>query len=337
MSWIKENYEKAALGGAAVVALGLGALMWSNHNAAKEAFVYELPEQKKDASVEGLPGIEEIEKSFKSPHEIIQPIVNDRQVDLFTSVPIVVKKGDIDKAVDLFNDDPVHEGIKNTFWIKNGIDPGFENSPDLDPDEDGFSNREEYLAGSKPLGFKSHPDPVLKLAIVNVETNQMHIKPTFFNGNSTFRLETKKGQRLDKMPLKPIAPGAIIPFTSDEMKARFKFVSIDGDERNRVWTIEDQKPNKAGVKYEFNKRGEIVGAEKRDFGIMDSTVEFKLKALKEEGKTFKVEENMTFTLPIKGGDEKKEYLFKSIDLTQKTAVIEYKNKAGEIATHTVKF
>lgn len=338
MSWISENYEKAALGGAAVIAVALAALSWKSHSDAAAEYEVALPAQSDDANVEGLPLILETDKSFKSAHEISRNSVNDREVDLFTSVPIFIKKGDLANPIDLFKGEAIHEGIDNMFWIKHGLDPGCEHSADLDPDEDGFSNREECIAGTNPVDFDSHPDPVLKLAIAAVTTEQVHVKPAAFDGRATFRLEDKKGNNLNKMKPTPIAPGSVISFSGAKMKERFKFVAVEGTGlRDRVWTIEDLKPNKKGTQYKFDRKGNLQGAPNREFGIMDSTVEFKLEALKAGGESFKVEENMSFELPSQGGEGKKAYVFKSINLKEKLVVIEYKASDGSIAIHQIKF
>lgn len=336
MSWISENYEKAALGGAAVIAVGLVAVIWNNHSEAADAYTYTLPSQQKDASVAGLAHIVDTQASFGSVHEIVKPSDNGRPVDLFTSVPIFVKKGAMLDPVDLLKGASVHEGIDNTFWIKYNLDPGYDNAPELDPDGDGFTNGEEYTANTDPTKYDSHPDPVLKLAVVKVNTSQYHLKPAFYSGRSTFRLETKKGDGLNRMR-EPIAAGNVIAFDKESMQNRFKFISVEGDtNRNRVWTIEDLKPNKKGVIYKFTKKGNLVGDAEREFGIMDSIVDFRLDALDESSNVFSVEENTKFSLPNKEG-AKKNYLFRKIDLTEKTIEIDYKNAGGEVVTHVVQF
>ena len=335
MSWFSENYEKAAIGGAAAIVVGLGFIIWSSHNAASGAFEVEASEKIDDASVAGLPRMQEVNESLTKDHEIVTASVNDRSVNLFTSIPLFVKRNDESTAIDLEEGGAVHEGIDNKFWLQYGLDPGFENSPQLDPDEDGFTNMDEYTAGTSPVEFDSHPDPVLKLAIVSVETTQLHIKASNFGSDkATFRIETKGRKSLGKINT-PIKPGELIAFTNDFMKNRFKFVSYSKDSGVGLWEIEDLKPNKKGRRYLFNRRGNMAGAAKREFGIMDSIVEFELKAIKQEGKTFKVEENNKFSLPY--GAEEKNYLFKSIDLDKKMITIEYKDKDGEIKMHSINF
>ncbi|MGJ8676271.1 MAG: Amuc_1099 family pilus-like system protein [Akkermansiaceae bacterium] len=337
MSWISENYEKAALGGAAVIALGLGALIWSNNDKASGAFDFDQPKQNHDASVAGLEAMMSTNESFTSTQEVIKSSVNGRKVDLFTSVPVYVKRGDLSNSVDLGKDGDVHQGIENSFWLKYGLDPTFDNSPQLDPDGDGFSNQEEYTAGTSPVNYESYPELVLKLSVVSVDTVQLHIKPSAYSGKSTFRLENKKGNRLNKMGLEPITPGAIIPFNDEYMQGRFKFVATKGEGRNMIWVIEDLQLNKKGKVYEFDRKGNMQGAPDREFGIMDSKVTFELKALDQKGKTFIVEENNRFSLPYSEASENQSYLFKSIDLVNKIITIEYKNKEGLIKTHPVKF
>ena len=338
MSWISENYEKAALGGAAIVAVALVGFSIKSHKDANAEYALELPKPNTDANVSGLDHIAEVVECFESEHEIARSSVNGREVDLFTSVPIVVKAGDLTEPIDLLKDGDIHEGIKNEFWTKHGIDPSFENTPHLDPDKDGFTNKEEAMADTSPVDYNSHPDVVAKLMVVNVATEQVHIKASSHKGGSTFRLENKNGDRINRTKLEPIAPGGMIAFVGEKMKDRFKFAAIAGGNlKGFVWTIADMKPNKLGVTYQFTRKGALVGDPDRNVGIMDSTVEFKLMALDGASKTFKAEENTSFELPVKGGEEMKSYLFKSINLAEKEVTIEHKAADGVVVESKINF
>jgi len=219
--------------------------------------------------------------------------------------------------------------MPNTWWLEYGIDPGFSDSPEQDPDDDGFSNREEYIAKTDPKDFKSHPDPVTKLKVVGVKTTRVHVKPTDFGGGQfTFRLQTKGGVRVNKMGPNPIRVGDDIVFDGDLMKNRFKLLALEEKEvvkggirqNQRIWVLGDKQPNKLNQKHRVDRQGNP--------GILDSTVEFSLEALKENGKAFKVPENTTFSLPFDEAAKEKPYLLKNVDLPNKEIEVEYTDKEG---------
>ncbi len=160
MSWFSKNYEKAALGGAVVVALGLGYLGWSKIGAVESDFPNPLSGAGKgDPAVAGADLIPKAEQSIKIDRTWTKGIDPDgeRPVDLFTGVPLVIKSSEPDKAIDPIEDAPIHDPIPNTWWLDNRIDPGFADSPGRDPDGDGFSNLEEFQAKTDPNNPKSVP------------------------------------------------------------------------------------------------------------------------------------------------------------------------------------
>lgn len=344
MSWLSDNYEKAALSGAAVVALALGAVVISNKDAVEESFNRESVTPDNDVSVPGFVKIAFVRDSLSQTHIIPRPNVDGREVELLTGVPLFAKRDDIANPVDLLKSPAVHQRIPNEWWLKHELDPGFSDSPELDPDNDGFSNREEFVARTDPNEFKSHPDPIAKLAAVSVTTTTVRIKPSGFGeGLFKFKLLTRRGADRNKMD-NPIGKGANIEFKSPLMQKRFKFDSFVDEEvekhgakqLERFWIIEDLKPNKVGQKYRFDRQGMRVdpGA---PVGVVDHTVEFTLQALKQGGSPFKIEENIRFSLPFDEKAKKKPYLLKKVDENAKTIEIEYLDVDGKTQTHQLSY
>ncbi len=344
MSWFSDNYEKAALGGAALIAVALAALHFTGQDDVEASFKLNSPKHNQETGVSGLDKIIAVKKSLAIIHEIHQEDVDGRKVDLFTGVPLFSKIDDLDNPVDLLKSDPVHAGIPNAWWLKYGLDPGYADSPDRDPDKDGFTNREEFTAGTDPTEFKSHPDPILKLVAVSVNYRQLHIKPTDYgNGDSVFKLETPRGMTLNRMG-DPIKAGNVIPFKNEFLKDRFKWLSSEKKQMpngmdNTIWIIEDLAPNKQGRKYRFDKKGNLDGEKTRAFGkgIMDSVVELTLQALGEGGNPFVVDENTRFSLPFDAQSTQKPYLLKNVDLVNKSIEVEYTDKDGKKKSHVMKF
>ena len=158
MSWFSKNYEKAALGGAVVVALGLAYLGWSKFGGVEEDFGTGLKGGgNNNTAVAGADLIPKALQSMKLDRTWKQALDGERPVDLFTGIALFIKSSDPEKPVDLLKDAPVHPPIPNTWWLENRIDPGFADSPDRDPDGDGFSNIEEFNAKTDPNNAKSHP------------------------------------------------------------------------------------------------------------------------------------------------------------------------------------
>ncbi|MGB1261191.1 MAG: Amuc_1099 family pilus-like system protein, partial [Akkermansiaceae bacterium] len=289
MSWVSENYEKAAIGGASVVALALGFLAFKSQGDSSKAYEREPVSKKNDTEIPGKDRMGEIKKSLSVEHIIHERNINGRKVNLLTGVPLYIRKGELKKPVDLMNSENVHNGMKNQWFADNDIDIGFSDSPDRDPDNEGFSNREEYEAGTDPKSASSHPDPISKLALVSVKSVRHHLKPTDFGaGRHKFKLLNQRGIDKDKMGQDPIEKGTVIPFTKDYMPERFKFVGTEtkkdpnGGREGTIWLIEDLAENKKGKIYRIDRRANP--------GIVDSTATFTLNALGQDGSKFTIPE-----------------------------------------------
>lgn len=343
MSWLSKNYEKITLGAAAAIAIAVVVVGFRNKGQLAEAFQLSAPKQNTETGVAGLAATVAAKTSLETEHEIRQADVDGRKVKLFTGVPLYAKKDDLKDPVDLLKSDPVHPGIANTWWAEYDIDPGYSDSPDRDPDSDGFTNREEHDAETDPTDPDSYPEPVTKLAATGIKTTQVHIKPTAADPGaegkqSTFKLETKGGSTINKMKLDPVSPGNIIPFVKPLMQNRFKFAGLDKRQNpNRtvdiIWVIEDLQPNKKGTSYRFDKRGDLDGHPRRALGIMDSKVELTLQAMGQEDKPFEVEENTYFSLPYDEKAANKPYLLKAVDQSEPKAEVEYTDKGGNKQIH----
>jgi hypothetical protein len=237
-----------------------------------------------------------------------------------------------EEPIDLLKDAPVHPPIPNTWWIEHRIDPGFANSPSGDPDEDGFSNLEEFKAKTDPNDAKAVPLLIAKLMYLKDESLGWVIRPSFGQGGSfPFRYQDTKGGINQTSGAEPIAPGGLF-FSKGPMMNRFKLLGsevrremdprVKMDKDNTYVKIEDQRPNKKGVVYELPSP---LSEERRNEYIKwDRTAVLSLEALGLNGKEFKVEENTTFALPPDSG--KKDYLLKTV--TPDSVEVEYTTSAG---------
>ncbi len=92
------------------------------------------------------------------------PIRNNKAVPLFKSVLLVLKD---DQIYDMFLEDPPLRPPMTNVWLRtNNLQYLVPNVGDLDPDEDGFTNLEEFQASTNPNDPNSHPPITTKLYLV---------------------------------------------------------------------------------------------------------------------------------------------------------------------------
>jgi hypothetical protein len=341
MSWFSTHYEKALLGAAVVIAIGLGYLGWSKFDSMNQEFGIKLVGGgNNNTAVANAEWIPKTLQSMRLDRTWTPANDGDRPVDLFTGIPLFIKNTDPEKALDLLTDAPVHPPIPNSWWLENHIYPGFANSPDRDPDGDGFSNIEEWTAKTDPNNDKAHPPLINKLVYVKDESLAWVIRPSHgLNGAFPFNYSDSK-RRKNKLPAgEVIQPGGLF-FSTPPMQDRFKLLGSEvRKEMNKAinlevevtWVrIEDQKPNKKGTVYEIP--APLADNRQNDFAQFDRTAVLSLYALGLSGKDFKVEENTTFALPQ--GTAKKDYLLKQV--TPASITVEYSDAQGNRKTVEIK-
>lgn len=343
MSWFSKNYEKAALGGAVAIAIGFAYMGWSVQTGVESDFSAASTlkgDGNKFTSVKDAELIPKAIASMKLDRSWTQATIDERPVDLFTGIPLFVKATSPDKAIDPLEKggEMVHPPIPNLWWIEYRLDPGFGDSPSRDPDEDGYSNMEEFEAKTHPNDSKSHPALIQKLMYVGDETFGWVITPGYDDGNGAFgfKLFDVKLQIINKTGIaNPIQQGNLF-FGAGVMPNRFKFLGsekrtemdkkINIPREVTIVRIEDQRPNKKGTVYEFP--APLPEQRMRDYYKYDRTAIFSLEALGESGKTFKVEENMTFGLPLSSPTKN----YRVDKITPESVIIEYTDASGQKTT-----
>lgn len=334
MSWFSKNYEKAALGGAVLAALGLAYLGWSKLSGVEGEFGTGLKGAgNNNTAVPGAESIPMAIQSLKIDRSWTQGVDGERPVDLFTGISLFVARSAPDRSVDLLKDEPVHPPIPNTWWIEKRLDPGFADSPDRDPDGDGFSNREEFLANTDPNSDESHPPLIGKLMYQRDDSLVWVIRPSFgSDGKFPFTFEDGKGNKNRVSAAKMIAPGEIF-FPEEPMKNRFKLLGSEvrkvPNPRTKIDTdvtivkIEDQRPNKKGTVYEFPSP--MPDDDRKNLYLKyDRSAILTLEAIGNSGTEFTVEENTAFALPHEKGE--KTYFLKSV--TPDSITVEYPDADG---------
>lgn len=338
MSWISKNYEKAALGGTAVVAIGLVFFGWSRFGSVEKDFG-DTPRGrgKEKTAIAGADQIPRSRQQLQSDRTWDASVIpGGRPVDLFRGVPLFVSRENPEKALDPYSGPEIHEGIPNSWWLKNYIDPGFADSPSRDPDGDGFTNLEEFQAKTDPNSDKEVPAVIAKLMYVKDESLMWVLQPRYGSeGKFPFKYRDSDKQENKVRPSKMVGPGDLF-FATDPMAKRFKFLgSEERTEMNEKVNIEmkvtyvrieDQRPNKKGKIYELP--APLSDQRANEHLQYDRTAVLSLEALGLSGTEFKVEENTRFALPPTA--ETKDYLLKSVE--PKSIVVEYTDASGERKT-----
>ncbi|TAG10033.1 MAG: hypothetical protein EAZ42_05065 [Verrucomicrobia bacterium] len=334
MSWFSQNYEKAALGGAAVVALGVLYLGWSKFASVSENFTMDMAGSgNNNTAVTNADHVPKAIASLSMDRNWKSGEVDGRAVDLFVGIPLFVASKEPTKPLDPFKGEMIHPPIPNKWWIDNRIDPGFSDSPQQDPDGDGFSNLEEFNAKTDPNNPAAIPSLIAKLMYVKDESLGWVLRPSYeSNGSFPFRYEdtTRRTNTTGGMNL--IAPGQTF-FAKPPMDNRFKLLSSEvRKELNKninvemdvmIVRIEDQRPNKKGVIYELPSP--LPEQRKNEFIQYDRSAVMSLEALGQNGRQFVIEENTAFAVPPDA--PKKQYFLKKV--TPEKIEVEHTNDAGE--------
>lgn len=335
MSWILSNYEKALLGASVLISLVLIWFGLSQFQHADKDFSATLRGAGSDeTAVEGAERIAKTMQSMELDHGWKLGMAEDRSVALFTGIPLFIKRDRPDRAIDPMKGSEIHPGIDNSFWLDNRLDPGFADSPLRDPDGDGFSNLEEYRAGSDPADRDDHPPLIAKLKYKGDDTVVWLLKPSFVNlkGELPMAYEDTKGMKNKAGAGSPVKPNEVF-FTAGAAQNRFKYLgheelkrvnpSTNIEETLTLALIEDQKFNKRGRIYKIPAPLKL--GQRKEFYQYDRSAIMVLEALGAGSQEMIVEENTSFGLP--SDSDEKRYLLKSV--TPDAIEVEYKNEQGE--------
>lgn len=299
MSWIKENYEKAALGGAAVLLAGIGAVTFlgGDKQVSAKAMAYDHSDDPGTERLSDLAAVLEV----RSAHASIRPkVVSGREVDAFVGQALYQSENS-DQPIDLYESGPVHAGIANAWWREHQLDPTFANAPERDADKDGFTNREEFEAMTNPVDPSSHPSLLAKLTGDGVGVFKMQMRWSVFDSETItiYYQDTKRARFNERVTL----GGEFFARENDSVNARFKIAAEQTkatDVRGRqqdAYVITDLASRYKGTdreKVTLLRRGPKSGGFNE---IQDKSVNLRLHALGKSGESFEVNEFEKFALP----------------------------------------
>ncbi|MEI6277895.1 MAG: Amuc_1099 family pilus-like system protein [Verrucomicrobiae bacterium] len=176
MDWIKTNYERALLGLSALVLIACAGWLSLQALSFPESFSGRNSSKKPDNTI-ALPDVNAVDAASAlssapgawSPHE----------GSLFVSRPYVVINGKLFDPLEGGED--LHPPIKNAWLLKYNLDYSAPDIKDQDPDNDHFTNLEEFLAGTDPTNDKSVPPYHTKLRLTKFDPVPFRLK---FSGDS---------------------------------------------------------------------------------------------------------------------------------------------------------
>jgi len=183
MDWIKTNYERALLGlFAAVLLISAGLAAWQATSFS--ALFADRKNPKQPDNTVTPPNVKLITDAAALASTPKPWNVHDGS--LFVSRPYVLKEGVLIDPMESGQD--LHPPIKNAWLEKNNLDYSDTTIKEQDPDEDRFTNLEEFLGGTDPGNPNSHPPFFTKLRLVKFDPQPFRLKFSGDSGDSTYTI-----------------------------------------------------------------------------------------------------------------------------------------------------
>ena len=187
MDWAKKNYDTLIL----AACTALLAFTAAHFYFQSEGFLFSLPTSTAVKPSESKATAEETESLAHARSMIEKPVLwneksllNNEQKDrgnLFVSRLYILKDGNLIDPIE--GEQQLHPPITNAWLIKFGLNFADATIKDQDPDQDGFTNLEEFNAKlyTDPKDKASHPPKINKLRFVKFEQIDF---PVIFKGDA---------------------------------------------------------------------------------------------------------------------------------------------------------
>jgi hypothetical protein len=161
MDWVRKNFDKAILIATALALLVCSGLIIGRAMAFRDQFAETNSPKPPDNAIKQLPmdALTVASAKLQSPPNWI-----GHEGSLLVSRPYVLVDGALIDPLE--GSKNLHEPIKNSWLIRYDLPYWESNIKDQDPDEDRFSNLEEYLAGTDPRDKNSIPAFYTKLRLL---------------------------------------------------------------------------------------------------------------------------------------------------------------------------
>ena len=199
MDWVKQNYERALLALAAVALLACSVLVILKVQAFPSLFEGRNSTKPQDNTIKPYP-LDALKAS--SGQVSTRKLWTDHDGSLLVSLPYVLQEVEDPSGTKkkilinpMESPEPLHPPIKNSWLIKNQLPWWERDVKDQDPDEDHFSNLDEYTEGTDPKDKTSVPPYWKKLRLKEFISKPFRLK---FNGTpdegQTFQINPQGGR-----------------------------------------------------------------------------------------------------------------------------------------------
>lgn len=287
MNQRKGNYEKKLLAVMALLAILVAALLIWQSKTLPETLVLKRVTPKNELGEIPVAKVDEAIKRLSMVFDWKAPVLEGKPVPLNKSILLVVKGGEL---FDLFVPDPqFRPPMTNEFLVSNDLpDILHANVGELDPDEDGFSNEEEFMAKTNPKDGASKPPATNKLYLKARITNDYILN---FKSSSSMQVA-----RTAPQPVKNVFVSIGKDFGFDPGVNRFRALDLQKkevpDPRTNVRDVSELKVLDTATNKEFV----LIRGEDMNLAEYEATFEFVLKDRKE----FTVKKGERFQLPGTG-------------------------------------
>lgn len=314
MNQRKGNYEKKLLVFMALLAMIVAGLLIWQSKVLPDTLVLKTVTPKDELGEIPVEKAEEAIKRLSTVFDWKAPERNGKPVPLNKSILLVVKD---DQMFDLFVPNPqLRPPMTNEYLVSNDLpDILHANVGELDPDGDGYSNEEEFLAKTSPRDAASKPPATNKLFLKERITNDyiVHLK------SSTLPVQV---QRLAPDPKKSVFVDPGKEFGFDPGVVRFKALAFERKVVPDPKTGERDVSELKVLDSATNKEFVLIRGEDMNLAEYEAKFEYVLQGNKE----FTVKKGERFQLPGTGDT----YLVLDVLETEATIVkIDASGKQGE--------
>ncbi len=186
MEGLKQHYDRVVLIAAALITIAVSALIAVKSFAFGDRFKETSTKKGEDFGLTDPAAVKQASSSFDAIASWKVPEMNGQQgkeLKLFRSVTIVEKDG---KVYDLLDpgEEPLREGMSNKFLVDYSLDFKRDDVGEMDPDGDGFTNREEAEGGTSPRDPKAHPPLAKHLYVAEVVLDPYTLEFTSMAGGT---------------------------------------------------------------------------------------------------------------------------------------------------------